>query len=215
MKTLQSTALLIFFVALSTHAGDDLQHRPRYKLRVGDVLDVQYLYTPDLNQTVTVSPDGYISLNLVGDVKVSDLTLEEAHDTIVRKASERLNDPEVNLVLQEFQPPYVVVAGEVGKPGQIDFSGNLTAMQAILVSGGFLESARTTQVILFRKIDGDNAEVRVLNLKDIHKTSDLERDVQLQPGDMLYVPRNKIQNLSRFVKAFNAGAYVNPLQTVR
>jgi polysaccharide biosynthesis/export protein len=214
MKTLQRTVLLIFFLAISTHAGDNLQHRPRYKLRVGDVLDVQYLYTPELNQTVTVSPDGYVSLNLVGDVKVSDLTLEEAHDTIVRKASERLNDPDVNLVLQEFQPPYVVVAGEVGKPGQIDFSGNLTAMQAILISGGFLDSARATQVILFRKIDSDNAEVRILNLKNLHRTSDLERDVQLQPGDMLYVPRNKVQNLSRYVKLFDIGAYFNPLQTL-
>jgi polysaccharide biosynthesis/export protein len=214
MKMLQRIVVLMFFVAISTHASDDLQHRPRYKLRVGDVLDVQYLYTPELNQTVTVSPDGYVSLNVVGDVKVSDLTVEEAHDTIVRKASERLNNPEVNLVLQQFQPPYVVVAGEVGKPGQINFTGNLTAMQAILVSGGFLESARTTQVILFRKIDSDNAEVRVLDLKNFHRTSDLERDVQLQPGDMLYVPRNKIQNVARFVKVFNSGTYVNPLQTV-
>jgi polysaccharide biosynthesis/export protein len=214
MKTLGQAVLFVLFFAIWTHAGDDLQHRPRYKLRVGDVLDVEYVYTPELNQTVTVSPDGYVSLNLIGDVKLSDLTLDEAHDTIVQKASERLNAPEVNLVLQQFQPPYVVVAGEVGKPGQIDFTGNLTAMQAILVSGGFLESAHTTQVVLFRKIDSDNAEVRVLNLKNFRKTSDLERDVQLQPGDMLYVPRNKIQDLSRFVKAFNTGAYVNPLQTL-
>ncbi|MGA9937060.1 MAG: polysaccharide biosynthesis/export family protein [Candidatus Acidiferrales bacterium] len=214
MKILGRAVLFVLFLAMCTHAGDDLQHRPRYKLRVGDVLDVEYVYTPELNQTVTVPPDGYISLDMVGDVKVSDLTLDEAHDMIVRKASERLNAPEVNLVLQQFQPPYVVVAGEVGKPGQIDFTGNLTAMQAILVSGGFLESARATQVVLFRKIDGDNAEVRVLNLKNIRKTTDLERDVQLQPGDMLYVPRNKIQNVARFVKAFNSGAYVNPLQTL-
>ena len=58
------------------------QHRPRYKLRVGDVLDVEYVYTPELNQTVTVSPDGYINLNLVGDVKVIDLSLDASarHD---------------------------------------------------------------------------------------------------------------------------------------
>jgi len=214
MKTLGWAVLVLLLFATVVRAGDDVQHRPRYKLRVGDVLDVQYVYTPELNQTVTVSPDGYVSLNLIGDVKVSDLTLDEARDTIVRKASERLNAPEVNLVLQQFEPPHVVVAGEVGKPGTIDFTGNLTAMQAILVSGGFLESAHTSQVVLFRKIDGDNAEVRVLNLKNFRKTADLERDVQLQPGDMLYVPRNRIQNLSRFVKAFNSGAYVNPLQTL-
>lgn len=214
-RILQRAFLLVLLVAFWTRAADDVQHRPRYKLRVGDVLGVQYVYTPELNQTVTVSPDGYVSLNLVGDIKVSDLTMEEAHEAIVRKASERLNDPELNLVLDQFQPPQVVVAGEVGKPGPISFSGSLTAMQAILVSGGFLQSARMTQVILYRKIESDRAEVRILNLKNVKKTADLERDVLLQPGDMLFVPPNKTQNISRYVKAFNTGAYVNPLQTLR
>jgi polysaccharide export outer membrane protein len=145
-------------------------------------------------------------------VKVGELTVEQAHDKITQKASERLNNPELNLVLEQFQPPYVVVAGEVGKPGQIIFSSNLTAMQAVLVSGGFLETAQQSQVLLYRKIDGDRAEVRALNLKNLHKTADLERDIQLQPGDMLYIPRNKIANLSRYVRSFNSGTSVNPLQ---
>jgi polysaccharide biosynthesis/export protein len=214
MNIWKRTLLSVLFFATCVHAAGDLQHRPRYRLRVGDVLDIQYFYTPELNQTVTVSPDGYVNLDLVGDVKVGGLTLEEAHDIIVQRASEHLNDPKVNVVLTQFQPPYVVVAGEVAKPGQIDFNHHLTAMQAILVSGGFLDSARSSDVILFRKIDTDTAEVRVLNLKNIRKTSDLERDLQLQPGDMLYVPRNKVQGLSRYVKLFDVGAYFNPLQTL-
>jgi len=206
--------VLIGLLAMGAR-GDDLQRRPRYTLHIGDVLNVQYLYTPELNQTATVSPDGYVNLNLVGDIRVMDLTVEQAHDAIVLKASEHLNDPKLNLVLEQFQPPYVVVAGEVGKPGQINVNSSLTAMQAILVSGGFLESARTTQVLLYRKINSDTAEVRVLNLKNLHKTPDLERDAQLQPGDMLYVPRNKIQNVSRYVRSFNTGVGFNPLQTLQ
>ena len=214
MKVVLAALFLVYLFTWGVR-GDDLQHRARYTLRVGDVLNVEYTYTPELNQTVTVSPDGYVSLNLVGDVKVGELTVEEAHEKIVEKASERLNNPELNLVLEQFQPPYVVVAGEVGKPGQINFSSNLTALQAVLVSGGFLGSAQQTQVLLYRKIDGDRPEVRVLNLKNVSKTADLERDVQLQPGDMLYVPRNKVENIARFVRAFNAGTYVNPLQGVK
>jgi polysaccharide export outer membrane protein len=121
MKVVLAALFLVYLVTWGVR-GDDLQHRARYTLRVGDVLNVEYTYTPELNQTVTVSPDGYVSLNLVGDVKVGELTVEEAHEKIVEKASERLNNPELNLVLEQFQPPYVVVAGEVGKPGQINFS---------------------------------------------------------------------------------------------
>jgi polysaccharide export outer membrane protein len=192
--------------------GDDLHHRPRYTLRAGDVLDLIYRYTPELNQTVTILPDGYVNLNLVGDVRVSDLTVEEAHNAIIAKAKERLNDPELNLILKEFQPPYVVVAGEVAKPGTMSLRENTTALQAILMSGGFSGSAQTGQVLLFRKINSETAEIRVLNLTKLHKTADLERDVQLQPEDILFVPRDKIEKVSRYIKLLNIGMYLNPLQ---
>src|SRR3984893_17930486 len=182
MKTLYSVLFLALFITAGPR-GDDLHRRPRYTLRAGDVLDLIYRYTPELNQTVTILPDGYVNLNLVGDVRVSDLTVEESHNAIIAKAKERLNDPELNLILKEFQPPYVVVAGEVAKPGTMNLRENTTAMQAILLSGGFSESAQTSQVLLFRKINGDTAEIRVLNLRKFRKTADLERDVQLQPGD--------------------------------
>ncbi|MGH9552485.1 MAG: polysaccharide biosynthesis/export family protein, partial [Terriglobales bacterium] len=167
------------------------------------------------NQTVTVLPDGFVNLNLVGNVKVSDLTVDRAHDVIVQKAKARLNDPELNLILREFQHPYVVVAGQVTTPGKIELRENTTAMQAILLAGGFLASAQSGQVLLFRKINSDTAEVKVLKLTNIHKTAQLERDAQLEPGDMLLVPRNKVEKISRYMKLFNIGAYINPLDVVK
>jgi polysaccharide export outer membrane protein len=214
MKSLRLFKFLILMLAVTAcaHADEKLHHRERYTLRSGDVLELQYRYTPEQNQTVTVLPDGYVNLNLVGDLRVGDLTLKQAHDLIVEKVRDRLNDPELNLILKEFQKPYVVVAGEVAKPGRFDLRENTTAMQAILLSGGFGQGAQTGQVLLFRKINGDDAEVRVLNLTKLRKTSDLERDIQLQSGDMLFVPRDKVEKISRFIKLANLGLYFNPLQ---
>jgi polysaccharide biosynthesis/export protein len=214
MKSSHLFKVLILMLAATTcvHADEKLHHRERYTLRSGDVLELQYRFTPEQNQTVTVLPDGYVNLNLVGDVRVGDLTLKQAHDLIVEKVRGRLNDPELNLILKEFQKPYVVVAGEVAKPGRFDLRENTTAMQAILLSGGFGVGAQTGQVLLFRKINGDDAEVRVLNLTKLRKTSDLERDIQLQSGDMLFVPRDKVEKISRFIKLANLGLYFNPLQ---
>ena len=104
--------------------------------------------------------------------------------------------------------PYVVVAGEWASPGKLISPASDSDAGHPGLGGIYVRTPHA--MVLFRKIDSDNAEVRVLNLKNFHKTSDLERDVQLQPGDMLYVPRNKIQDISRFVKAFNTGAYMNP-----
>jgi polysaccharide export outer membrane protein len=208
--------LLLALVALTAARADEpqLRHRPRYTLRSGDVLELQYRYTPEFNQTVTVLPDGYVNLNLVGDVHVSDLTVAQAHDLILQKAGDRLKDPELNLVLKQFQQPYIVVAGEVTKPGRMDLRENTTAMQAVLMSGGFLPSAQTGQVLLFRKINGDTAEIKVLNLHKLRKTSDLEHDMMLESGDMIFVPRDKLEQVSRYIKLLNLGLYFNPLQLV-
>jgi polysaccharide biosynthesis/export protein len=214
--SIRSIACFCFVLLLfaSIAAAQELHHRPRYTLHPGDVLDLQYRYTPEFNQTVTITPDGYITLSLIGEVHVSELTLKEAHDLILEKAQTRLRDPELNIVLKDFQGPYVVVAGEVNKPSKIDLRENMTAVQAVMLCGGFLASARQTEVVLFRKISSDTAEVRVLNLKKFRNVSDLEHDIQLQAGDMLLVPRNRIEGLSRYMKLLNVGTYFNPLQVV-
>jgi polysaccharide biosynthesis/export protein len=213
MKNIGRILFLLFAATTLVQAQEvQLRHRPRYTLRSGDVLELQYRYTPEFNQTVTVLPDGYVNLNLVGDVRVTDLTVEQAHDLIVQKASERLKEPELNLILKQFQQPYVVVAGEVNKPGRFDLRENTTAMQAVLMSGGFLPSAQTGQVLVFRKINGDTAEIKTLDLGKLRKTSDLEHDMMLEPGDMIFVPRDKLEKISRYIKILNIGMYFNPLQ---
>jgi polysaccharide export outer membrane protein len=213
MKMTVRLMLLILLVG-NWASGQELRQRTRYTLRPGDVIELQYRYTPELNQAVTVLPDGYVNLNLIGNVKVSDLTMEQTHDLIVQKAQAHLNDPDLNLVLREFQKPYIVVAGEVPSPGRIDLRENTTALQAILLAGGFKESAHSGQVILFRKINTDTAEVKILKLTNIHQTAQLEQDAQLEAGDMLLVPRNKIEKISRYVKVLNLGMFINPLQAL-
>ena len=212
-------ASILLFVALlslelMTRADDQLHQRPRYTLHTGDELSLEYRYTPEFNQTVTVQPDGYINLNIIGNIKVDGLTVSEVHDQIVTLASSRLNHPELNITLKDFQHPYVVVAGEVTTPGKFELREDTTALQAVMLAGGFKDSARDTKVFLFRRINGDMAEVRQLNLHNIKKTSDLERDSELQPGDMLLVTRNKMEHVSRFMKASNLGLYFNPFPVI-
>jgi polysaccharide export outer membrane protein len=149
----------------------------------------------------------------VGSLKLAGLTMDEARALILSKANERLNAPELNVVLKEFQAPTVVVAGEVQKPGKFTMQEGMTALQAILLSGGFLDSARGGQVILFRRIDSDTAEVKILKLNRIKKKIDLEQDIKLEAGDMILVPHDRISIVSRYLKLANVGMYLNPLQT--
>jgi polysaccharide export outer membrane protein len=179
----------------------------RYLLEPGDVLDIQYRFTPEFNQTVTVQPDGYVSLVMGGDLKVAGLNVEQARQAILRRASTRLREPVATIILKEFQKPYFVVAGEVAQPGRIEMRQRVTAIQAIMLAGGMKETARSSQVVVFRKINTDMAEVKLLNLKSIRRTSDLENDLTLQPGDMVFVPRDKISKIERFMKLASVAAF--------
>lgn len=199
---------------LNARADTVLQRRPVYTLHIGDVIALDYRLTPQFNQTVTVQPDGCVDLELVGEVRVLGLTLNEVHNRIVQLASSQLNHPELAITLKQFQQPYVVVAGEVARPGKIELHESTTALQAVLLAGGFTPSARDTRVILFRHINGDMAEVRELDLHKITKRSQLERDTVLEPGDMLLVTSNRLAHFSRFVKAANLGVYFDPIPAV-
>jgi len=207
---------MVLSVSLAARAQDQRPPRlttvteERYRLQPGDVLEVQYRYSPEFNQTLTVQPDGYVSLEVGGDVKVAGLTVEQTRLAILRRASTRLQDPIATVILKEFQRPYFVVAGEVAQPGKIEMRERVTAVQAIMLAGGMKETAKSSQVVVFRKINSDVAEVKLLNLKNIRRTSDLENDLTLQPGDMVFVPRDKISKIERFMRLASVAAFIAP-----
>lgn len=179
----------------------------RYRLQPSDVLNVSYRFTPEYNNSgIVVQPDGYVSLELVGNVRVAGLTLDEARDKIKSLASERLNDPELTIVLQDFIRPYIVVAGEVVVPGKFDLRDKTSALQAVLLAGGFKDSARAGQVLLIRRHNAETVEVTELKLNNLAKGSNLREDSLLQAGDMIYVPRNRLSKVERFVKLASAAA---------
>ena len=206
--------LLAFPVSLAAQTGTPPRlstvTQERYRLQPGDVLEVQFRYSPEFNQTVTVQPDGFITLEIGGDLKVAGFTIDQTREAILRQARTRLQDPVATVLLKEFQKPYFVVSGEVNTPGKIEMRERVTAIQAIMLAGGMKESAKSSQVVVFRAINSDIAEVKLLNLKSIKKTSDLENDLTLQAGDMVYVPRDKISKVERFIRIASIGAFMVP-----
>jgi polysaccharide export outer membrane protein len=213
MKRIGAVLALGLVMVGTLYAADEKLHtRERYRLHTGDSLLLEYRLSPELNQTAMIAPDGYVDLNVAGSVKIAGLTLQEAHDLIVQRASERLNQPELKLELKDFQRPYVMVAGQVQSPGKIEMREDMTALQAVMLAGGFRDTAKESKIVVFRRISqgSDMAEVRELNLHKIHKTIQLEKDMALEPGDILYVPNNALAKFSQIMRVpnFSSGAQV-------
>jgi protein involved in polysaccharide export with SLBB domain len=171
-----------------------------YRLQPSDVLQVEYVFTPEYNQEAPVEPDGTVRLKLIGSVKVVGLTLDQATAAIVAKASVPLKDPEVTLTLKEFVKPHYTVSGMVEHPGVYDIHGNITLMQAIAVSGGLKETAKDSQVLLVRKVNDELAEVKVVNAKAMGTPKGALEDFSLRPGDMVIVPKNRLGKIEPYVR---------------
>lgn len=180
-----------------------------YRLQPSDVIDVKYRYTPEYDATVTVRPDGYITLPIVGEVRVSGLTVADTHREIVKAASMRLRDPELTVELKDFLKPRFVVGGEVGKPGQFELRGRVTALEAIAIAGGLKRSAKHSQVVLFRRYDEERAVTRVIDAKALARADAVAEDPELRPGDFLFVPQNRISKVERFVPFSSIGWMLN------
>ena len=178
-----------------------------YRLQAGDAFEVQYRYTPEYNQTVSVQPDGKVSLALVGNVAVRGLTVEEARERIMAEAAKRLKEPEVSLDLKDFVKPHFTVLGEVEKPGRYELRGALTTLDALALAGGFKTTAKHTQVVLIHPISETIGETRLLDYKQLEHAKPGQELILLRDGDVIVVPQSKFSKLERLVKLGNIGAY--------
>jgi len=193
--------------------GGFANRNARYRLQPNDVIEVQYRYTPEYNQTASVQPDGFVTLQLVGDVKLAGLTLDQAHDAVVTAASQRLNQPDLVLLVKDFEKPHFVVTGEVNTPGRFELRGDLKVSEAIALAGGFkTASAKHSQVLLVRRINDNFAETHVIDVKEFERTHDFSEDLTIRPGDMVVVPQNAISKIERIVKWGNVGVYASPIK---
>jgi polysaccharide export outer membrane protein len=195
-------------------SGNDPQFQSRvsrYKIAPGDSFDVNFELSPEFNQTgVTVQPDGFVTLRSVGDIKVKGQTVPELTQTIRGAYGKILNDPIISVVLKDFEKPYFVADGQVGKPGKYDLRGDTTLTQAIAMAGGFTDASRHSQVLLFRRVSDQWMEAKIIDVKKMEKSGNLKEDPMLHPGDMLFVPKNTMSKIDHFFPSASMGTFFRP-----
>jgi polysaccharide export outer membrane protein len=194
--------------AAPSETGPGLHKRNwRYRINPSDTLELTFALTPEFNQTVTVQPDGYITLRAVGDLQAEGQTLPELTESIKTAYSKILQDPQITVNPRDFEKPYFTVGGQVGKPGKFDWRSEVTLTQAIAIAGGFTDAAKHSQVLLFRRVSDQWTEARIINVKKMLSSRDLQEDPDLKPGDMLFVPKNALSKIKPFLPTSSVGAY--------
>ncbi len=182
-----------------------------YRLHLSDKLEIQMPFAPQYNETTTVQPDGRISLREVEPVRVLGKTLPEAESLIADAYRGILNKPVVSVLLQDFQKPSFYASGEVGRPGRYEILSDITLIQALSEAGGLLnERARKKEIIVFRPQGNGTYESKVIDVKQMLDAKGPGEDYAILPGDVIYVPQNRMSKVQRYIPTANIGTYVGP-----
>ena len=187
------------------------QRDQRYRMRKSDVIELKFKLSPEFDQTVTVQPDGFIGLDGAGDIKVEDKTIPELKEAIRLAYQGILHDPVITVSLKDFDKPFFIAAGQVSHPGKYELRSDTTLVEAFAIAGDLTTAAKHSQVVLFRHISSETVEARVFNVKQMLGSRNLEEDPHLLPGDMVFVPQNKISKIQRYLPTSSMGTYLNPV----
>lgn len=168
-----------------------------YKINPGDILDIKFYYTKDLDENVTVRPDGKISLQLVDDVKAAGLTPAELDARLTSLYADKIPDkPDLSVIVKASGDNRVYVAGEVARPGEFGLKNNMTVLQAVAAAGGFMNTANRHTVLVVRQDDDGLSNVYRV---DLSGTSLVRGDkdesgvsAHLLPRDTVFVVKSGI-----------------------
>ena len=194
-----SISLLAFtlslFITLSALAGEtaDLasQEQSRqgtYIIGAGDILEITTWKEEDFSrETVPVRLDGMITFPLIDDVRAEGRTTMQVKAAIEEKLRDYVSDPNVTVHLQASLSKRFYVLGEVVNTGEYPLIKNYTVLQAFALAGGFTEWASKKEILLLRKVDGEDKILRI-NYKQLIKGKDFDQNVRIEPDDTIIVP---------------------------
>ena len=173
-----------------------------YLIQPGDELGIKFFYNPDLNETVLVRPDGKISLQLVDDVQAAGLTPAQLDEALTQKYSQELIKPAITVIVRSFTGQRVYVGGEVNRPSLVSLTAGMTALQAVINAGGLKETAKLEDAIVIRKGQDTRPIPLRVDLSEAIYGKNAEAHFQLQPYDIVYVPKTFIAKANKFVNQY-------------
>jgi polysaccharide biosynthesis/export protein len=158
----------------------------QFTLGAADVIRVNVWKNADLSQTVTVGPDGFVSLPLLGDVHAAGMTANQlAHDLSSRLGSYVVS-AQVTVSVVDIRSRQVYVMGQVGKPGGYSLIAPITVLQLIAQAGGLSTFANRKGIFILRGSKGELQRLKFNYVSAIR--GDVNQNINLQPGDTVIVP---------------------------
>jgi len=182
----QNNSLLIDFPRLK---NDGERVVDEYRIGPEDVLEIMVWKNTELTRTVTVRPDGKVSLPLIGDIQASGITTEELKNVITQRMKDYIATPEVSVLVSSINSYFYYILGEVVKPGKYPLKERITVLQAVSMAGGFTPFASKNGIAVFRKDPVTSIDTKFrIRYDDIISSEDPKKNLVIQSGDTIVIP---------------------------
>jgi polysaccharide biosynthesis/export protein PslD len=171
-----------------------------YRIGPGDELEIRLPYAGEYNDRAVVGPDGRFTLPLVGEVIGEGKTVTALTEELERRFSRDLIQPRVSVAIRNYASQRVFVGGEVNAPGLVNLPGRIGVMEAILLAKGFMDTAKTSEVVLIRRGRDGKPMLRTVDI--VAYVGGRTPDVPLQAFDVIFVPKSSIAEVNLFIDQF-------------
>ena len=173
-----------------------------YRFYPGDKFRMDIRTAPELSGELTIAPDGRIALPTIGPLMAAGQTPIQMKATLEDIYSNELIDPSMVITPTDFGSQNIFVGGEVKQPGVFKLPGEIDALQAIMLAGGWTDEGKPTKVIVLRRAPGGELMTKVLDVRNGLAKQSLYDIGPLRRFDVVFVTRKSIADENLFVKQF-------------
>jgi polysaccharide export outer membrane protein len=207
IKTKNIAGLVLAALAIAGASAAAQDTSAEYKIGPKDLLEISVLGVPEINKLVArVSEEGRITLPLLGEVEVGELTKFELEKKLAQLAGEKIvRKPEVTVHILEYVSRRVSVVGAVEKPGPVELLGRQTVLSVLSAAGGLTRDAGEDIIIIRQLAGGGSTSIRI-SIDGLFVRGDPELNVPLEPGDVVNVPVDRTVTIYVFGQVKNPGA---------
>ncbi len=171
-----------------------------YRVNPPDTLQISVLPEPEIKSTVTVRPDGMITVDLVGDLPAAGRTVEEIAADIEQKLARYKRDARVTVFLARAASTSITILGEVGAKTTFPLPRETRLIEAMGAVGGWSDFAASRRVRIIRTA-GPTPQILKADLEAIIR-GDLRTNYVLRGGDLIIVPRSVGASIGYAIREF-------------
>ncbi|MFC2061065.1 polysaccharide biosynthesis/export family protein [Elusimicrobiota bacterium] len=195
-------SLSIFNEEKEDEASSYMDH---YFLGVDDVIRVNVEQHPEWSGEFVIDPSGRISIPGLNDIFAGSLLKEELAANLANHLEQYINNPRVTVEIVKYASQVIYVFGEVNRPGKYSTEGKIITIRDAILNAGLVRSyADLRRVFIISSSKKRNPSKKVINLYRIMYRGELEKNIVLKPGDIVYVPQTVLGKLVDFLSSLTS-----------